>query len=74
MLNFRILYMMNVEYFYQVCFVNFLFSTKKYTIFNYWYFYVKLKYFQVDFVFIVYPIVSRVTIQFNSRGGSRICG
>ena len=29
MLTFCILYMINVEYFYQVCFVNFLFCTKR---------------------------------------------
>jgi hypothetical protein len=29
MLTFRILYNVNVEYFYQVCFVNFLFCTKR---------------------------------------------
>jgi hypothetical protein len=41
---------------------TFYFVQNVYYIFNYWYFYVKLKY----FVFIVYPIVSHVTIQFNS--------
>jgi hypothetical protein len=47
MLTFRILYMINVEYFYQVCFVNFYFVQNVYYIFNYWYFYVKLKCFPV---------------------------